>query len=221
MTVQTEHHTGEQTVADFLSQLAAGTPAPGGGAASAVAGAMAAALAAMVANLALGREKYAGVQEEMQVLAQQAGHTCTASLAAADADQAAFALVMQAYAMPKGTQAEKNERSIAIQAGLQAATQVPLETMRHALAAGRAAVAVAARGNANARTAAVCAYLLARAAFQGALWNAAVNLGSIKNTAFRSQCLESISQLQQAQSGIDAAMTAAGFDPLQAYLPNR
>ena len=123
--------------------------------------------------------------------------------------------------MPKGTQAEKNERSIAIQAGLQAATQVPLETMRHALAAGRAAVAVAARGNANARTDAVCAYLLARAAFQGALWNAAVNLGSIKNTAFRSQCLESISQLQQAQSGIDAAMTAAGFDPLQAYLPNR
>ena len=43
----------------FLDSLAAGTPAPGGGSASAYAGAMAAGLVAMVARLTTGKENYA------------------------------------------------------------------------------------------------------------------------------------------------------------------
>jgi len=213
------HRTTEQTVENFLSELAAGTPAPGGGTASAVAGAMAAALAAMVANLTVGKEKYASVQAEMAALAERAQAIRDASLQAADADKAAFAQVMLAYALPKGTEAEKAARLNAIQAGLQAATLVPLETMRHAVAAGRAAQIAAARGNASARTDAVCAYLLARAAFQGALWNAAVNLGSIKDADFRTDKVASVAGLQQDQADIDSAMAELGLDPLQVYVP--
>lgn len=213
--------TGEQTVAGFLGQLAAATPAPGGGTASAVAAAMAAALAGMVANLTLGKEKYAAVQAEMAGRAQQAVAATSACLLSADADCAAFDQVMQAYALPKGNELEKAERSAAIQAGLQAATRVPLETMEHALAAGRIAAAVAARGNSSARTDAICAYLLARAAFQGALWNAAVNLGSIKDEAFRTMSLRTIARLQQELGAVDDAMAAVGLDPLQTYLGGR
>ena len=48
-------------LATYLEQVAAGTPTPGGGSVAAVVGALAAALGEMVANLTLGRPKYARV----------------------------------------------------------------------------------------------------------------------------------------------------------------
>src|SRR5438105_2580519 len=47
----------------FLDRVAEASPTPGGGTAAAVAGALAAALASMVANLTLGKKKYAMSQE--------------------------------------------------------------------------------------------------------------------------------------------------------------
>ena len=53
------------TVNDFLQELSSASPAPGGGSVSALSVAMAASLTEMVANLTLGRKKYAEVSDEM------------------------------------------------------------------------------------------------------------------------------------------------------------
>ena len=62
----------ELTVKDFLNKVAGSDPVPGGGSIAALNGALASALAAMVANLAIGKKKYAEVQEDMQAIAQEA-----------------------------------------------------------------------------------------------------------------------------------------------------
>jgi len=51
------------TVGEFLERLGSSDPAPGGGAAAAVAGAMGAALVQMTANLTIGRPKLADVED--------------------------------------------------------------------------------------------------------------------------------------------------------------
>ncbi|MBU2611342.1 MAG: glutamate formimidoyltransferase, partial [Chloroflexi bacterium] len=57
---------------NFLDDLAAATPAPGGGSAAAYAGALAAALVAMVARLTIGKKKYASVEAQMTEILNQA-----------------------------------------------------------------------------------------------------------------------------------------------------
>ena len=54
-----ESSMGDYRVRDFLEILASGEPVPGGGGASAAVGAMSVALGMMVANLTIGRKKYA------------------------------------------------------------------------------------------------------------------------------------------------------------------
>ena len=58
----------ELTVEKFTGLTASDAPSPGGGGVSALVGALAAALSEMVANLTIGREKYADVREEMEAL---------------------------------------------------------------------------------------------------------------------------------------------------------
>ena len=61
----------ELSVNQFVEETASKASVPGGGSVSAMVGALGAALMEMVANLTIGKEKYAGVQEEMQALAAE------------------------------------------------------------------------------------------------------------------------------------------------------
>lgn len=214
-------YTAEQKIVDFCSQLAAGTPAPGGGAAAAVAGAMGASLVAMVAGLTAGREKYAAVNDEMVSLLELGNRETTALLRCADEDQEAFEQVMAGLALPKGTPEEKAARQAAVQAGYQAATRSPLETMKHAVVVMRAALAAAGRGNTNALSDAYVGFLTANAAFEGALWNVAINLGSLKDAAFKEAILSDVNRLRAEQQEIASAMHTLTPDPVQRFLTTK
>lgn len=213
--------TADQTIEAFCTQLAAGTPAPGGGAAAAVAGAMGAALVAMVAGLTVGREKYAAVNEEM-LHAQKVGQRESAALlVCADEDQEAFEQVMAGFALPKGTDEEKKARTAAVQAGYKAATHSPLKTMEHCLAVMRYALLVAEKGNPNALSDGYVGYLTASAGFEGALWNVAINLGSIKDQAFKEQTLAEVSRLRAEKAEIERALYALTPDPVVRFLEQK
>lgn len=210
--------TANQTIQDFCTQIAAGTPTPGGGAAAAVTGAMGAALVAMVAGLTVGREKYAAVQEEMASLVEAGKRESEAMLVCADEDGEAFEKVMAAFGLPKSTDEEKAARTKAVQAAYKEATHSPLNTMKHAVAIMRSALIAATKGNPNALSDGHVGYLTAAAAFEGALWNVAINLGSIKDEAFKAEILAEVARLRAERAEIGAAFQTLAPDPIARFV---
>ncbi|MHB9145286.1 MAG: cyclodeaminase/cyclohydrolase family protein [Symbiobacteriia bacterium] len=179
-------------VGEFLDRLASGEPAPGGGAAAAVAGAMGAALVSMVCGLTSGREKYKDVEAELGAVSAAATMARANFLLLSQRDQDAFTAVMQAFRLPKGTDAEKSGRQAAIQAGLQEATRVPLSTLQQAVELLPGALTAIDKGNANARSDAASAYFLTQAAADGALLNVKINLGGLKDEDFKQGILAAV-----------------------------
>jgi glutamate formiminotransferase/formiminotetrahydrofolate cyclodeaminase len=170
---------GGESVSGFLAAVASSNPVPGGGSVAAHAGALAAALAQMVAGLTIGKKKYAGVEAEMKEIALKAvslGNTLSA-LVKRDAD--AYALVSEAYKLPKEPADAAARRAEAVTTALLKAAEVPLETARASVEVARLAALVAEKGNANAVTDAGVAALLAHAACTGAAYNVRVNVQAL------------------------------------------
>nr|HID12348.1 glutamate formimidoyltransferase [Anaerolineae bacterium] len=185
------------TPTPFLNAVAAGTPAPGGGAVAALVGALAAALTAMVGRLTLGKPKYAGVEGEMEALLAEAERLRQALTARIAEDTAAFEAVMAAYRLPKRSDEEKAARQAAIQAALAQATQVPLETARDAVAALELARTAARVGNVNGITDAGTAAWLAQAAVAGAALNVRVNAAALDEPAQAAAWLAELAELER------------------------
>ena len=110
------------SVKDFASLTASNAPAPGGGSVSALCGALSAALCEMVANLTVGKEKYAAHEDAMQAILTELSSVRNALLRAVDEETRAFDKYMAALSIPKGSE----ERKAAMQEGLKEAALVPL-----------------------------------------------------------------------------------------------
>jgi glutamate formiminotransferase / formiminotetrahydrofolate cyclodeaminase len=170
---------GGESVSGFLAAVASSNPVPGGGSVAAHAGALAAALAQMVAGLTIGKKKYAGIEGEMKESALKAvslGNTLS-GLVKRDAD--AYALVSEAYKLPKEPADAAARRAEAVTNALLKAAEVPLETARASVEVARLAALVAEKGNTNAVTDAGVAALLAHAACKGAAYNVRVNVQAL------------------------------------------
>ena len=175
----------DMQLAAFGEALASSAATPGGGSASALSGALAASLAAMVARNTAASEKFADRVGEMNELVAEADALRSELLGLVDADADAFTQVMAAFRMPKETLQEQAARSEAIQAGYKAAVDPPLLVCTRSLRVLELALQVAERGNPNAVSDAGVAALLAAAALEGGALNVEINLGSIKDDAFR------------------------------------
>ncbi len=167
----------------FLDELAADTATPGGGSAAAVAGAMAASLVHMVAELTIGRKKYAEVEKRMREVSDRAAGLKSRLSQLAKDDTAAFDAVMSAYRMPKDTAEEQAERTESVQEALRCAIRVPMDTAKAGVETLGQAVLVARHGNVNAITDAATGAHLALTAVQGAALNVAINAGSLRDEA--------------------------------------
>ncbi len=186
----------ELTLQAFINKIISNDPVPGGGSVSALNGAMAAALSAMVANLTVGRKKYAEVNDLMQELATSLENTAGKLLADVDRDSDAYNRVFAAFKMPKETDEEKAKRSDAIQNETKYAAQVPMEVARAVHNILPQIANVAAKGNSNAITDACVAMMCARTAVLGALLNVKINLSSIKDEAFVKAMTDEAAQLE-------------------------
>lgn len=181
---------------DFLDDLAAGTAAPGGGAAAAYAGAMAAALVSMVARLTVGRRKYAGVEPQMQAVLESAEKLRSELTAAAIEDAAAFREWMAAARLPKSSPEEIDARDEALEAATHHVTEVPLRVARAAVAALGLVTVAAQHGNRNAISDAGSAAHLARAALGGAALNVRANAGLAADREAAQAWLAEIARLE-------------------------
>lgn len=172
------------TVKGFLAETAGQEPVPGGGSISALNGSIAAALAEMVANLTIGKKKYAEVEAEMQTIATEAAAIQKELVLDIDRDSDAYNKVFAAFKLPKETDEEKAVRSAQIQEMTKYAASVPMEVARRVHSLLPLIEAVVAKGNQNAITDGCVAMMCARTAIIGALLNIRINLTSIKDEDF-------------------------------------
>lgn len=164
----------------FVDELSSDSPAPGGGSVAALSAAQGAALAAMVANLTVGKKKYAAVQEQMTDLAEQAQELKDFFLAAIDDDTAAFNAVMAAFGLPRGSTEESAARASAIAEATRQATRIPFGVLSRVPAALELAARAAADGNANSLSDAGVAALTLLAGAEGAYYNVLINLAALR-----------------------------------------
>lgn len=186
----------ELTLQQFIDKVISNAPVPGGGSVSALNGALAASLSAMVANLTVGRKKYAEVNDLMQELAARLETAARRLLADVDRDSEAYDRVFSAFKLPKDTDEQKAVRSEAIQRETKYAAQVPMEVARAVHEILPHIATVAQRGNSNAVTDACVAMMCARTAVLGALLNVKINLSSIKDEAFVKAMAEEAARLE-------------------------
>jgi formiminotetrahydrofolate cyclodeaminase len=173
-----------KTLNSFLDELASDSPAPGGGSVAALAGALGAALTSMVCRLTVGKKKYADVDSEMKATMGQAEALRMQFTSLVDKDTAAFNKVMEAYGLPKDSEAQKTLRTAAIREATKEATMVPLEVMKHCIDAMALAGIVAAKGNVNSVSDAGVSALMLHAACESAALNVLINLKGLNDNEF-------------------------------------
>lgn len=200
----------------FANETASESPAPGGGSISAYAGVMGVSLAAMVANLSAakrGWEEQTGYFSDVAVRAQKLKD---ALLYKVDEDTRAFDAIMNAFALPKNTDAEKKARTQAIQEATKIAIEVPLQTMQLAFAGFEIVEAMIEKGNPNSITDAAVGALCVRTAVYGAWLNVKVNLSGFKDQTFVEATLQEADAILAATQAKEAALLALVKQRLEA-----
>ena len=151
----------QQTFGSLLVDLAAQTPAPGGGSASAWAGALAAALAEMVAGFAGDPEAAARARALRAEL-----------VAAGERELSSYAPVLDAARLPKSEPSRKQR----LDAALSEASEAPLAIARASTRVAELAQAIVARSKPTLAGDAVTAVLLAEASSRAAAQLVQINL---------------------------------------------
>ena len=100
----------EKKTTEFLEVLSSKEPVPGGGGASAAVGAFGSALGMMVANLTVGKKKYAEVEDEIIEVREKLSDLQKELVELADADARAFEPLSRAYGLPKETEEQRLEK---------------------------------------------------------------------------------------------------------------
>lgn len=184
------------TIKGFLAETAGNAPVPGGGSISALNGAIATALTEMVANLTIGKKKYAEVEGQMKVIATEAALIRERLVRDIDRDSEAYDRVFAAFKLPKETDAEKAERARVIQDATKVAAQVPMDVAEEVASVMETIIYVAHKGNLNAVTDACVAMMTARTCVLGALLNVRINLTSIEDEAYVKRMRERADHLE-------------------------
>jgi methenyltetrahydrofolate cyclohydrolase len=125
-----------------------------------------------------------------------------------DQDSEAYRSVMAAFRLPKASDADKAARADAIQAGMRAATDVPMDTMRACQQALSGAVIVARNVARVAASDVGMAIELLAAALRGSGLGIDSNLGSIKDEAYVTRVAVERTQLD-SDGAADAAQALA------------
>ena len=182
--------------------MGSSAPTPGGGAGAAVALGMGAALVAMTARLTTGRRRFRAVQADMERVIERCDAIRSAALGLAAEDAEAYGDVMAAFGLPRGSDDERSARQAVIARACEQASRVPLRVAASASEVIELAAETAAKGNPNVISDAGAGAALARSAIRICEMNVQANLGSIHDSAVRS---ELTSELANALAARDAA----------------
>ena len=169
----------------------------------------------MVANLTIGKEKFADREPEVKELLEQAEAERVRLLTLVDEDAAVFNSFMSCYKLPKTTDEEKAARTAAIRAAAKQAATVPLNIARSSFAVLKLADKLVVAGNQGVITDGACSGLLARAALRCAEYNVRINLGLTKDEAWNAQAAADLKQLLADAEALETSLLAVTDKALQ------
>ena len=203
-----------ETFERYLNQLASADPTPGGGSAATVAGALGAALVAMVARIDAGNPKYATQRDSAVRIAEAADKVRTELGNARDRDERAFARVVNAQSLPRGTNEEKASRARVLESALHDAADVPLKTCELCIDVLRLAAQAAQIPNRSLASDLGCAAEFGAAALTACAYNVRVNHRYMRDTSameaqsktlarYESECATLLNEIRR---GVDAAL---------------
>lgn len=169
---------------DFADETASESPAPGGGSVSAYVGALGVSLAVMVANLSSHKRGWDDRWAYFSDWAEKGQAIKNELIRLVDEDTRSFNLIIEAFRLPKATDAEKKARKQAIQDATKYATEVPFKVMQLAFSSFDIIQAMVEEGNPNSITDAGVGALCARTAVHGAWLNVRINAAGLDDKAF-------------------------------------
>jgi formiminotetrahydrofolate cyclodeaminase len=182
---------------EYVDDLAAKKPAPGGGSAAAAVGALGVSLLSMVANFTLGKEKYKDVEPEIREILSSSEKLRAGLEKLVDEDVVAYQKVSAAYKMAKDTEEQKKARTEAIQAALRTAMAAPLAACRSLSEAMKLCQPLLEKGNANLVSDVGVGAEFIAAGFISALLNVEINLASIKDSDLVTKLRQELSEKEK------------------------
>ncbi len=185
----------DETIASFLTRLAARSAAPGGGATGALHAAQAAALLAMVARFSDSPRHDSEVVGRVRAAADGLADE---AVELAEADEAAFGRVVVAYQLPKDTAEQKAARSAAIADALAGATRPQADLMAAAVRLAGLAEDLLSVANRNVISDIAAAAAAISAAAVIAQVNIEANLSGIKDEALAAE----LTQIAELADGV-------------------
>ena len=196
------------SLADFTAETASETAAPGGGSIAAAIGALGAALGTMVANLSSHKRGWDERWAEFSAHAEVGQGHVRELLRLVDEDTRAFEAVMATFGMPKGTDAEKAARTVAIREATLAATQVPFRVMEESLASMALIKVMAETGQESSSSDAGVGALCARSAVMGAYLNVKINAAQLKGDATAAELVSRGAEMQRKAQELEGEILA-------------
>lgn len=171
----------DQRLGEFLGQIAAKTPAPGGGAVASACGALASALAHMVVAYSLGKKALAAHQPALERAGDALNRATELLINLAEEDAAAYALVNELSKLP----ADDARRVAEYPAAAEAAVQAPRAVLGVCCDLLRMLESLATTTNRHLRSDLAISAILAEAAAKCGWWNVSVNLPLIEDESRR------------------------------------
>jgi formiminotetrahydrofolate cyclodeaminase len=182
----------DQSIGEFLWQLAARMAAPGAGATAAVEAALSASLVAMVGRFTKD-EAHADL---VSAIVAEADAQRDACLEAAADDEAAFSAVAEAMKLPRDTPEEKAARRRRLSEASLEATRPPLAVLRSAVELVTLAARVLPVANSNLVSDVAAATAAARAAATTARLSVEANLPVIDDEAARATLVAAVAVVE-------------------------
>ncbi|MGE4287051.1 MAG: glutamate formimidoyltransferase [Salinivirgaceae bacterium] len=207
--LEKEKQTGKKQLIDmsliaFAEETASESPAPGGGSIAAYMGALGASLGGMVANLSSHKRGWDERWEEFSNWAERAKTFQVQLLKMVDEDTNAFNKIMDAFALPKNSDEEKQQRTKAIQEATKYATEVPFQTMKLCFESMQVMKAMAETGNPNSVSDAGVGAIAARAGVAGAFLNVKINAAGLNDKEFATYIINEANSLLKKAGELEA-----------------
>ena len=194
----------DMSLQNFMDETASESPAPGGGSISAYIGSLGVALGSMVANLSSHKRGWDDRWEEFSNRAEKGKRYQNELLELVDEDTHAFNKIMEAFSLPKKSNAEKKERDKAILEATKHAILIPFRVMETAFAAFEVVDAMTKTGNPNSVSDAGVGALAITACVRGAFLNVKINAAGLDDKAFIEEVIKKATVIEKKALEMEA-----------------